>query len=105
MLLNFCSFQDSWADSINEEDVEPKFKYHRLANDLKYMLNADVITCSAVHLKVWANHILYKYFKKTYIFSFLYLELSEDVFVYLTIKETQSTQILALANVTLTKWQ
>jgi len=52
MLLNFCSFQDSWADSINEEDVEPKFKYHRLANDLKYMLNADVITCSAVHLKV-----------------------------------------------------
>eukprot|EP00099_Drosophila_melanogaster_P001033 NP_001036415.2 light, isoform F [Drosophila melanogaster] len=42
---------DSWADSINEEDVEPKFKYHRLANDLKYMLNADVITCSAVHLK------------------------------------------------------
>ncbi|XP_039228148.1 vacuolar protein sorting-associated protein 41 homolog isoform X2 [Drosophila yakuba] len=39
------------TDSINEEDVEPKFKYQRLANDLKNMLNADVISCSAVHLK------------------------------------------------------
>ncbi|EDV54271.2 uncharacterized protein Dere_GG21404 [Drosophila erecta] len=37
--------------SKNEEDVEPKFKYQRLANDLKNILNADVITCSAVHLK------------------------------------------------------
>ncbi|XP_039228151.1 uncharacterized protein LOC6539249 isoform X7 [Drosophila yakuba] len=55
------------TDSINEEDVEPKFKYQRLANDLKNMLNADVISCSAVHLK--------------------------DVFIYLTIKETLSTQI------------
>ncbi|XP_043947351.1 vacuolar protein sorting-associated protein 41 homolog isoform X2 [Drosophila biarmipes] len=34
-----------------EEDAEPKFKYQRLANDMKNILNADVITCAAVHLK------------------------------------------------------
>nr|XP_016931350.1 vacuolar protein sorting-associated protein 41 homolog isoform X5 [Drosophila suzukii] len=41
----------SGTDSIEEEEVEPKFKYQRLANDLKNLLNADVITCAAVHLK------------------------------------------------------
>ncbi|XP_017086409.1 vacuolar protein sorting-associated protein 41 homolog isoform X1 [Drosophila eugracilis] len=36
---------------IQEEEVEPKFRYQRLANDLKTILNTDVITCAAVHLK------------------------------------------------------
>ncbi|XP_034472992.1 vacuolar protein sorting-associated protein 41 homolog isoform X2 [Drosophila innubila] len=34
-----------------EEEVEPKFKYQRIGNDLKNILNKDIITCSAVHSK------------------------------------------------------
>ncbi|KAH8272159.1 hypothetical protein KR018_004495, partial [Drosophila ironensis] len=34
-----------------EEEIEPKFKYQRLENDLKTILNADVVTCTAVHSK------------------------------------------------------
>ncbi|ALC40404.1 lt [Drosophila busckii] len=34
-----------------EEEVEPKFKYQRIGNDLKNILNTDVVTCSAVHSK------------------------------------------------------
>ncbi|XP_052856042.1 vacuolar protein sorting-associated protein 41 homolog isoform X4 [Drosophila gunungcola] len=34
-----------------DEEVEPKFKYQRLANDLKNILNTDVVTCAAVHYK------------------------------------------------------
>ncbi|XP_030377032.1 vacuolar protein sorting-associated protein 41 homolog [Scaptodrosophila lebanonensis] len=34
-----------------EEDVEPKFKYTRMGNDLKKILNTDLITCSSVHPK------------------------------------------------------
>ncbi|KAH8354569.1 hypothetical protein KR084_012331, partial [Drosophila pseudotakahashii] len=45
-------FQDSGTDSVQDEEVEPKFKYQRLANDLKNILNADVITCTAIHLKL-----------------------------------------------------
>ncbi|XP_026843794.1 vacuolar protein sorting-associated protein 41 homolog isoform X1 [Drosophila persimilis] len=43
---------DSGTDSTEEEEeVEPKFKYQRIANDLKNILNADVVTCTAVHSK------------------------------------------------------
>ncbi|XP_043069862.1 vacuolar protein sorting-associated protein 41 homolog isoform X2 [Drosophila bipectinata] len=34
-----------------EEENEPKFKYQRLNNDLKTILNADAVTCTAVHSK------------------------------------------------------
>ncbi|CAD6996770.1 unnamed protein product [Ceratitis capitata] len=34
-----------------EDEVEPKFKYQRIANDLRKILNTDVLTCSAVHPK------------------------------------------------------
>ncbi|KAH8421247.1 hypothetical protein KR009_006604, partial [Drosophila setifemur] len=34
-----------------EEEMEPKFKYQRLGNDLQNILNADVVTCTAVHSK------------------------------------------------------
>ncbi|XP_068140419.1 vacuolar protein sorting-associated protein 41 homolog [Drosophila tropicalis] len=43
---------DSGAESTEEEEeVEPKFKYQRIANDLKIILNTDVVTCSSVHSK------------------------------------------------------
>ncbi|KAH8400621.1 hypothetical protein KR222_008734, partial [Zaprionus bogoriensis] len=34
-----------------EEEVEPKFKYQRIGNDLRNILNTDVVTCSAIHAK------------------------------------------------------
>ncbi|XP_018795192.1 PREDICTED: vacuolar protein sorting-associated protein 41 homolog [Bactrocera latifrons] len=34
-----------------EDEIEPKFKYQRIANDLRKVLNSDVVTCSAVHPK------------------------------------------------------
>uniref|UniRef100_A0A0A1WFZ4 Vacuolar protein sorting-associated protein 41 homolog n=1 Tax=Zeugodacus cucurbitae TaxID=28588 RepID=A0A0A1WFZ4_ZEUCU len=34
-----------------EDEIEPKFKYQRIANDLRKILNSDVVTCSAVHPK------------------------------------------------------
>ncbi|KAH8262946.1 hypothetical protein KR044_002288, partial [Drosophila immigrans] len=37
--------------SDEEEEVEPKFKYQRIGNDLRNILNTDVVTCSAVHSK------------------------------------------------------
>lgn len=37
--------------TATEED-EPKFKYQRLTNDLKNIVNKDVITACAVHPKV-----------------------------------------------------
>ncbi|XP_064554035.1 vacuolar protein sorting-associated protein 41 homolog [Drosophila montana] len=40
---------DSGTDE--EEEVEPKFKYQRIGNDLRNILNTDVVTCSAVHSK------------------------------------------------------
>ncbi|XP_032595518.1 vacuolar protein sorting-associated protein 41 homolog [Drosophila grimshawi] len=41
---------DSGTDE-EEEEVEPKFKYQRIGNDLRNILNTDVVTCSAVHSK------------------------------------------------------
>lgn len=34
-----------------EEEIEPKFKYKRIGNDLQEILKYDVITCAAVHPK------------------------------------------------------
>ncbi|XP_017857849.1 PREDICTED: vacuolar protein sorting-associated protein 41 homolog [Drosophila arizonae] len=40
---------DSGTDE--EEEMEPKFKYQRIGNDLSNILNTDVVTCSAIHPK------------------------------------------------------
>ncbi|XP_053961064.1 vacuolar protein sorting-associated protein 41 homolog isoform X1 [Anastrepha ludens] len=42
--------QDTETEST-EDEIEPKFKYQRIANDLRKILNSDVVTCSAVHPK------------------------------------------------------
>ncbi|XP_037957571.1 vacuolar protein sorting-associated protein 41 homolog [Teleopsis dalmanni] len=41
---------DADSNSI-EEEAEPKFKYKRLENNVKEILNKDVVTCCAVHSK------------------------------------------------------
>uniref|UniRef100_A0A6P4EQW0 Vacuolar protein sorting-associated protein 41 homolog isoform X2 n=1 Tax=Drosophila rhopaloa TaxID=1041015 RepID=A0A6P4EQW0_DRORH len=41
----------SGTENREDEEVEPKFKYQRLANDLKNILNTDVVTSTAVHFK------------------------------------------------------
>ncbi|KPU75594.1 uncharacterized protein Dana_GF22734, isoform B [Drosophila ananassae] len=47
-----CSCCNSKTDCKQGEDEnEPKFKYQRLTNDLKTILNADAVTCTAVHPK------------------------------------------------------
>lgn len=48
---NHVPFQDTETEST-EEEIEPKFKYMRIANDLQKILNNDVVTCAAVHPKV-----------------------------------------------------
>ncbi|XP_017034710.1 vacuolar protein sorting-associated protein 41 homolog [Drosophila kikkawai] len=47
-LLPTC---DSGTEHKDEEEIEPKFKYQRIANDLKNILNTDVVTATAVHPK------------------------------------------------------
>ncbi|KNC26991.1 hypothetical protein FF38_02345 [Lucilia cuprina] len=41
----------SETEDSTEEEIEPKFKYQRLAHDLKDILNKDVVTACAVHSK------------------------------------------------------
>lgn len=38
--------------SSSEEEIEPKFKYIRIANDLLQILNKEVVVCSQVNSKV-----------------------------------------------------
>ncbi|XP_043064674.1 vacuolar protein sorting-associated protein 41 homolog isoform X2 [Drosophila ficusphila] len=70
---------DSGIENMEDEEVEPKFKYQRLANDLKNILNTDVITCTAVHLK--------------------------GTYIYWIIKEILWIQIWVTADVKLIRWQ
>ncbi|XP_075149419.1 vacuolar protein sorting-associated protein light [Haematobia irritans] len=39
------------TDDSTEEEIEPKFKYQRIAHDLKDILNKDVVTACAIHSK------------------------------------------------------
>ncbi|KAL5273462.1 VPS41 family protein [Megaselia abdita] len=39
------------TDSSSEEEIEPKFKYVRIANDLQNILNREVVVCSQVNSK------------------------------------------------------
>lgn len=39
-------------DEEDEEDVEPKLKYERLANDIGRILKTDAARCISVHPKV-----------------------------------------------------
>lgn len=50
------------TDSSSEEEIEPKFKYVRIANDLLQILNKEIVTCSQVNSKV----------RKLLIFIFVY---------------------------------
>lgn len=45
--------QDPENDSTEEEEVEPKLKYVRIANDLKKILSKDAVSCIAVHSRVF----------------------------------------------------
>lgn len=38
--------------SSSEEEIEPKFKYIRIANDLLKILNKEIVVCSQVNSKV-----------------------------------------------------
>ncbi|KAL9874625.1 vacuolar protein sorting-associated protein 41 homolog isoform X1 [Glossina fuscipes] len=42
---------NSDTEESTEEEIEPKFKYQRIAHDLKDILNKDVVTACAVHPK------------------------------------------------------
>lgn len=46
------------TDDSTEEEIEPKFKYQRIAHDLKDILNKDVVTACAVHPKVSEYYML-----------------------------------------------
>lgn len=39
------------TEESTEEEIEPKFKYQRIAHDLKDILNKDVVTACAIHSK------------------------------------------------------
>ena len=43
-----------FEEDEEEEDVEPKLKYERLANDIGSILKTDAARCISVHPKV--NH-------------------------------------------------
>ena len=45
------------TEDSTEEEIEPKFKYQRIAHDLKDILNKDVVTACAVHSKVSEYYI------------------------------------------------
>lgn len=66
---------DPESSSSDNEDVEPKLKYLRLANDLKRILNQDAISTVKVHARV----------RRRFILNELILTLSHSHFQYLCI--------------------
>lgn len=44
--------ENETENDSSEEEIEPKFKYVRIANDLLQILNKEIVTCCAVNSKV-----------------------------------------------------
>ena len=45
-------FEETPNEEEDEEDIEPKLKYERLANDIGHILKTDAARCISVHPKV-----------------------------------------------------
>lgn len=47
------------TDSSSEEEIEPKFKYIRITNDLIQIWNKEIITCSEITSKVYKMFVIW----------------------------------------------